>query len=76
MQLEAYQTRSKESFRYTSEITKPFGKLDTIIAWCKTELAGDWRWELIQPSSDIVPGRYVFYFDSDRDHCAFTLKWQ
>lgn len=70
-----YQIREKESFGYAREITKPFGKIDCIIAWCKAELAGDWRWQLIEGSSDIRPGRYIFYFDSDKDLCAFALKW-
>ena len=75
MQLEAYQLRSKDSFPYSKEITKSFGLLDEVISWCKTETTGDWRWQLVQPSSDIVPGRYIFYFDSDRDYCAFLMKW-
>ena len=76
MNLADYQIRDKDSFAYAKEIQKPFGGLDPILAWCKTELVGDWRWQLIDVSSDIRPGRYIFYFDSDRDCCAFTLKWQ
>ena len=68
--------REKESFRYAREIQKSFGVLDTILGWCQHELTGDWRWQLVQPSSDQAPGRYVFYFDSDRDYCAFVMKWQ
>lgn len=68
-------TRSKESFAYTREISKPFGVLDKIIAWCKTEMTSDWRWQLLDVSSDIRPGRYIFYFDSERDLVAFTLHW-
>jgi hypothetical protein len=67
--------RSKESFAYTKEIVRPFGGIDRIIAWCKSELQSDWRWQVIDPSSDIRPGHYCFYFDSDRDLCAFTMKW-
>jgi hypothetical protein len=26
-------------------------------------------------SSDHLPGEYMFYFDSDRDFCAFSMKW-
>jgi len=76
MQLESYQIRDKESFAYAKEIAKPFGQLDVIIDWCRTELSGEWRWQLIRTSTDREPGRYIFYFDSDRDCCAFTLKWQ
>lgn len=75
MNLADYQVRDKESFSYAKEITKPFGKIDKVIAWCKTEMVSDWRWQLIDVSSDIRPGRYVFYFDSERDFCAFLLTW-
>lgn len=70
-----YHTREKESFGFAREIAKPFGQIDYIIAWCKSELEGDWRWHLLEASSDIRPGRYIFYFDSERDACAFALKW-
>ena len=70
-----YQIRDQGSFGYAREITKPFGQIDCIIAWCKAELGGDWRWQLIEGSSDVRPGRYTFYFDSDKDLCAFVLKW-
>ena len=67
--------RSRESFAYAREVAKPWGGLEPILAWCRTEVQGDWRWQLIDMSSDIRPGRYIFYFDSDRDCCAFSLKW-
>lgn len=69
-------SRSRESFRYAREITKPFGELDRVIDWCKTEMVGDWRWQLVDVSSDQRPGRYIFYFDSERDYFAFILYWQ
>lgn len=75
MNLADYQIRAKESFAYAKEISKPFGGVDRVIAWCKTEMQDDWRWQMVEISSDIRPGRYIFYFDSDRDCCAFTLKW-
>ena len=68
-------SRNRESFLYSREITKPFGELDRVIDWCKTELVGDWRWQLVDVSSDRRPGRYVFYIDSERDFFAFTLQW-
>ena len=68
-------SRNRESFLYSREIAKPFGELDRVIDWCKTEMIGDWRWQLIDVSSDRRPGRYVFYFDSERDFFAFTLQW-
>ena len=68
-------SRNRESFLYSREIAKPFGELDRVIDWCKTEMVGDWRWQLVDVSSDRRPGRYVFYFDSERDFFAFTLQW-
>lgn len=67
--------REKNSFAHSQEITKPFGSLDSIISWCKTELLAEWRWELIEVSTDRRPGQYVFYFDSERDLFAFVLHW-
>ena len=70
-----YHSRDKESFPYAREISKPFGALDPVIRWCKDELQEDWRWQMVEMSNDQRPGRYIFYFDSDRDCAAFTLKW-
>ena len=71
-----FEIRLGDSFRYALEIRKPFGELDRVLAWCKTELTGEWRWQLVDVSTDQRPGRYIFYFDSERDHFAFTLYWQ
>ncbi len=68
-------SRNRESFLYSREITKPFGELDRVIDWCKTEIVGDWRWQLVDVSSDRRPVRYIFYFDTERDFFAFTLQW-
>jgi len=67
--------RNKESFKHTVEIHQPFGGLDSVIVWCKESMLDEWRWQLIQVSTDHAPGRYIFYFDSERDYCAFLLKW-
>lgn len=68
-------TRNRESFEYAREIVKPHGGLDPIIDWCKVECQSDWRWQLIDVSTDTRPGKYAFFFDSDRDCAAFCLKW-
>jgi hypothetical protein len=76
MQLQPHGTiRLGESFGHAREISRPFGQIDRIIEWCKTELVGDWRWQVVTTSSDRAPGRYIFYFDSDRDAAAFALFW-
>jgi hypothetical protein len=67
--------RSRESFAHAREVVRAWGGLEPILAWCRTELIGDWRWQLVDMSSDQRPGRYIFYFDSERDCCAFALKW-
>lgn len=70
-----YDHREKESFAHAREILKPWGGLEPVLDWCKAELEADWRWQLIDMSNDRRPGRYIFYFDSERDCLAFTLKW-
>ena len=67
--------RDRESFHHAHEIVKPFGVIETVLNWCKSELQHDWRWQLIEMSSDIKPGRYCFFFDDERDYCAFLMKW-
>ena len=67
--------RDRNSFNHAQEIAKPFGVLESVLDWCKEELTGEWRWQLIEVSSDRRPGRYIFYFDSERDCLAFTMKW-
>lgn len=73
--LDITQIRQGESFRHAKLITKPFGGLDAVLAWCKTEMTDEWRWQLIGTSTDREPGRYCFYFDSERDYVAFVLHW-
>ena len=67
--------REGDRFEFCREIVKPFGQLDSVLAWCKTELEGDWRWQLIETSNETRPGCYRFYFDSERDCVAFVLQW-
>ena len=67
--------RDKDSFDHAHEIVKAFGVIEHVLNWCKIELRGEWRWQLIEMSSDIKPGRYIFYFDDERDYLAFLMKW-
>jgi len=43
-----FEIRRGESFHYAREILKPYGELDRVLAWCKTELTDEWRWQLIR----------------------------
>ena len=67
--------RDKDSFCHAHEISKEFGVLELVLNWCKEELSADWRWQLREVSSERRPGRYIFYFDSERDYLAFVMKW-
>ena len=67
--------RNGESFAHAKEVSKISGGLDQILSWCKTEMTSEWRWQLVDGSTDQHPGRYIFYFDSERDFFAFTLQW-
>ena len=67
--------RDRDSFNHAQEIAKEFGVLESVLDWCKEELTADWRWQLIEVSSDHRPGRYCFFFDSERDYLAFVMKW-
>jgi len=73
---EIYIDREKESFPYAQGIDKPYGTLGDVLEWCKSELVEDWRWQMVEMSATDRPGRYIFYFDSDRDCLAFTMKWR
>jgi hypothetical protein len=67
--------RDRDSFNYAHEIIKPFGVIESVLDWCKSELTGEFRWQLLEISSDRKPGRYIFYFDDERDYLAFLMKW-
>jgi hypothetical protein len=67
--------RDKDSFDHAHEIIKPFGVIELVLDWCKEELSAEWRWQLLSVSSERQPGRYIFYFDSERDYLAFVMKW-
>jgi hypothetical protein len=65
----------QQGFNYAKEISKPMGTIDSILAWCRSELVGEWRWQIAEMASYSHPGRYIFYFDQERDQLAFVLKW-
>ena len=71
----SFEIRDADSFNHSISITKPFGSLDSIIEWAKQELTEEWRWQVIRTCSDCMPGTYVFYFDSESDYLAFTMKF-
>lgn len=71
----SFEIQNQESFKFAREISKSYGDLDNILSWAKNELVDEWRWQLVSTSTDRNPGRYVFYFNSERDAVAFALMW-
>jgi hypothetical protein len=67
--------RLGDSFNHACRIQKNYGMLEQILAWAKESLTAEWRWQLVSVSSDVRPGDYIFYFDSERDYLAFVMKW-
>ena len=66
----------EQDFAYVRDIHKPFGELDRVLDFCKSELSSTWRWKLLQASSDIADGQYRFFFSDEKDAVVFALKWQ
>ena len=45
------------------------------ITWSKQELEHEWRWILDETGGGDGLWKYRFFFQSERDMCAFTMKW-
>lgn len=70
------QIQLNEGFQFAHEIVKPFGDIERVIDWCRTELQGEWRWQMLDTLQDHgLRARHIFYFDSERDCVAFLLHW-
>ena len=64
-----------EGFEHAINIERSTGSIDDIIAWCKTNFADGWRWQIIRSSSPTKPGSYTFFFNNNADYMAFVLKY-
>ena len=67
--------REKEGFNHAKLIRKPFGVIEQVLEWCKHSLEDEWRWQLVELSSQNKDGEYIFYFDSEKDCISFLMKW-
>jgi len=72
--------RSADSFQHAREIRRGWGQLEPVLTWCKQEMRDVWRWQMVDMSTSNArgaeyAGRYIFYFDSERDVVAFDLRW-
>ena len=79
-----YSERDATSFAYSASVALAFGQLEPVLAWCRAELVGEWRWEYhpldewrweYHPHDALGKWQYKFYFDSERDCLAVRLKW-
>lgn len=66
--------RSADTFPRHSVCYLPFGELEQVLTWCRTQCKSDWRWAPIETAA-ADKGQYKFYFDSDSDAVAFLLQW-
>ena len=57
MQIEKY---------HSVDIFIPFGKLGSMLDWCKTNCSGDWKFS---EESDF----YTFYFENPQDCVTFKI---
>lgn len=63
------------NFAHACEISKPYGQIELILNWARQNLDHEWRWQLIECSTDKTDGRYIFYFESEKDCMTFVLRW-
>ncbi len=64
--------------KHQSELTIPFGKLQSVLDWCNHNCEKDWVWSqsdtfCISPGTFIITYDYTFSFESEKDYLAFIL---
>ena len=65
--------------KHQSELTIPFGKLQSVLDWCNHNCEKDWVWTqsdtfyLLPNKFNKVLYDYTFSFESERDYLAFIL---
>ena len=66
---------------HKTKIDIPYGKLDSILSWCKTNCESDWQFD---SGAEYLAGlgasyraksshAYDFYFESEKDYVAFVI---
>jgi hypothetical protein len=63
----------QDCLTFSCTVSKPFGWLDPALDWCRREVGQEWKWQLIESSTDQAHGVYRFYFSSLQDFVAFTM---
>jgi len=59
-------------YHYNTTITLEYGKLDTVLEWCKETCEDRWAWNIANN-----PGTwtFTFYFKQEKDFATFLLRW-
>lgn len=71
----AQQNLEKQRLHHKVSVQFPFGELDPVIKWSKSNLHGLWKWEMIQMPGGHAKGKYIFHFEDDKDLEVFCLRW-
>lgn len=65
---------SDASYTHACEVSH-HPQVEPIILWCKQNLDDTWRWQIVETSGN-SPGRYIFYFNNEKNYLAFLLRWK
>ena len=66
---------------HKTKIDIPYGKLDSILSWCKTNCESDWQFDSVveylegydASYREKGTSTYDFYFESEKDYVAFVV---
>ena len=66
---------------HKTKIDIPYGKLDSILSWCKTNCESDWQFDSVVEYLEGYDASYRaksistydFYFESEKDYVAFVV---
>lgn len=61
-------------FQYKITAHRPFGALEDTLKWCRSNIAGEWRWT-VESWDDNLGATYNFYFIDEFDCLTFTIRW-
>jgi hypothetical protein len=64
----------KSLFPFEAQAHRPFGSLEDTLKWCRSNIAGEWRWN-VETWDDNQGATYNFYFMDEFDCLTFTMRW-
>jgi len=57
---------------HQADVYIPYGQLKLMIDWCTLNCAKRWGYEIIDDAG-LLPGRYLFKFESEKDYVTFIV---